>query len=68
MLSTAHHPSYLPQPDVPPTANADAVPNKEEGGGRMRMNTKTSQWRYLLYMGATLTTFLLAAGAKWKNH
>jgi len=34
----------------------------------MRVNTKTSQWRYLLYMGATLTTFLLAAGAKWKNH
>jgi hypothetical protein len=23
--------------------------------------------RHLLYVGATLATFLLAAGAKWKN-
>jgi hypothetical protein len=33
----------------------------------MRENKRTN-WRYLLYVGATLTTFLLAAGAKWKNH
>jgi hypothetical protein len=25
------------------------------------------RWRYLLYMGAALASFLLAAGAKWKN-
>jgi hypothetical protein len=25
------------------------------------------RWRYLVYTGATLATFLLAAGAKWKN-
>jgi hypothetical protein len=30
----------------------------------MRANTK---WRHMLYVGATLATFLLAAGAKWKN-
>ena len=30
----------------------------------MRANTK---WRHLLYVGASLATFLLAAGAKWKN-
>lgn len=34
----------------------------------MHENTHRPNWRYLLYMGATLTTFLLAAGAKWKNH
>jgi hypothetical protein len=33
----------------------------------MRLNEKTN-WRYLLYTGLTLSTFLLAAGAKWKNH
>ena len=31
-------------------------------------NTNKTNWRYLLFMGATLSTFLLAAGAKWKNH
>lgn len=31
-------------------------------------NPKSTNWRYLVYMGATLTMFLLAAGAKWKNH
>ena len=30
----------------------------------MRANTK---WRHMLYVGATLATFLLAAGAKWRN-
>jgi hypothetical protein len=30
----------------------------------MRANTK---WRHLLYVGATLATFLLASGAKWRN-
>jgi hypothetical protein len=34
----------------------------------MRVNTTKINWRYLLYVGATLSTFLLAAGAKWKNH
>ena len=34
----------------------------------MRVNTKDTNWRYLLYTGAMLSTFLLAAGAKWKNH
>jgi hypothetical protein len=33
----------------------------------MKTSHKTN-WRYLLYVGATLSTFLLAAGAKWKNH
>jgi hypothetical protein len=30
----------------------------------MRANTR---WRHLMYVGATLATFLLAAGARWKN-
>jgi hypothetical protein len=30
----------------------------------MRANTK---WRNLIYATATLATFLLAAGARWKN-
>jgi hypothetical protein len=30
----------------------------------MRANTK---WRHMLYASATLATFLLAAGARWKN-
>jgi hypothetical protein len=30
----------------------------------MRANTK---WRHMLYVGASLATFLLAAGAKWRN-
>jgi hypothetical protein len=30
------------------------------------MQAKT-RWRHLMYVGATLATFLLAAGAKWKN-
>jgi hypothetical protein len=25
-------------------------------------------WKHLAYVGATFTTYLLAAGAKWKNH
>jgi hypothetical protein len=24
-------------------------------------------WRHLMYVGATLATFLLATGAKWRN-
>jgi hypothetical protein len=24
-------------------------------------------WRHLLYVGATLATFLMATGAKWRN-
>jgi hypothetical protein len=31
-------------------------------------STTRMNWRYLIYTGATLTMFLLAAGAKWKNH
>jgi len=27
----------------------------------------TKNWRHMLYAGATLATFLLAAGAKFKN-
>ncbi len=30
----------------------------------MRANTK---WRHMLYVGASLAMFLLAAGAKWRN-
>lgn len=30
----------------------------------MRAN---KNWRHMLYVGATLATFLLAAGAKFKN-
>ncbi len=26
-----------------------------------------NRWRQLMYVGATLATFLLAAGARWKN-
>lgn len=33
----------------------------------MRANIAKFPWRRLLYTGATLATFLLAAGAKWKN-
>jgi hypothetical protein len=28
---------------------------------------RNNRWRHLMYVGATLATFLLAAGAKWKN-
>ena len=34
----------------------------------MNRNDRGTNWRYLIYTGATLATFLLAAGAKWKNH
>jgi hypothetical protein len=37
----------------------------KEGGGRMRQYARN--WRHLLYVSATLATFLLAAGAKFKN-
>jgi hypothetical protein len=30
----------------------------------MRANMK---WRHIVYVSATLATFLLAAGARWKN-
>ncbi len=30
----------------------------------MRANNR---WRHLMYVGAALATFLLAAGARWKN-
>ena len=33
----------------------------------MRANIAKVPWRRLLYTGATLAAFLLAAGAKWKN-
>jgi hypothetical protein len=33
----------------------------------MRANIAKFPWRRLLYTSATLATFLLAAGAKWKN-
>jgi hypothetical protein len=33
----------------------------------MRANMKSIPWRRLLFTGATLATFLLAAGAKFKN-
>ena len=33
----------------------------------MRAKIKSIPWRHLLYTGATLATFLLAAGAKYKN-
>jgi hypothetical protein len=29
---------------------------------------KAKNWRHMLYVGATLATFLLAAGARYKNH
>lgn len=34
----------------------------------MNRNDTRTNWRYLTYTAATLATFLLAAGAKWKNH
>ena len=33
----------------------------------MRAKIKSISWRHLIYTGATLATFLLAAGAKFKN-
>jgi hypothetical protein len=33
----------------------------------MRAKINAIPWKHLLYTGATLATFLLAAGAKWKN-
>ena len=33
----------------------------------MRAKIAKFPWRHLLFTGATLATFLLAAGAKWKN-
>ena len=33
----------------------------------MRAKIKSIPWTHLLYTGATLATFLLAAGAKYKN-
>jgi hypothetical protein len=38
----------------------------EGGGDRMRAKLQTTNWRYVLYVSATLATMLLAAGAKWK--
>jgi hypothetical protein len=32
------------------------------------LRARFSKFRALLYTGATLATFLLAAGAKWKNN
>ena len=32
----------------------------------MRAKMRSVNWRYLLYAGATLTTLLFAAGARWK--
>jgi hypothetical protein len=32
------------------------------------MQRYARNWRHLLYVSATLATFLLAAGAKYKNH
>jgi hypothetical protein len=34
----------------------------------MRAKINSIPWKHLLYTGATLATFLLAAGAKWKNN
>jgi hypothetical protein len=34
----------------------------------MRARFSSVNWRHLLYVGATLATTLLAAGAKWRNH
>ncbi len=28
---------------------------------------RAKNWRHLMYVGATLATFLLATGAKWRN-
>jgi hypothetical protein len=33
----------------------------------MRAKITAIPWKHLLYTGATLATFLLAAGAKFKN-
>jgi hypothetical protein len=33
----------------------------------MRAKISCISWKHLLYTGATLATFLLAAGAKFKN-
>jgi hypothetical protein len=55
----------------PPARYADAafppmmLKQPKEGGGRMRRYARN--WRHLLYVSATLATFLLAAGAKYKN-
>ena len=32
------------------------------------MKANSRNWRHLLYVGATFATFLLAVGAKYKNH
>ena len=32
----------------------------------MRTKLMSVNWRHLLYMGATLATMLIAAGARWK--
>ena len=32
----------------------------------MRDKVQKVNWRHVLYAGATLATFLLAAGARWK--
>ena len=40
--------------------------SQREGGGRMRAILKN--WRHYMYVSATLATFLLATGAKFKNH
>jgi hypothetical protein len=32
------------------------------------MKAKLRNWRHTFYVGATLATFLLASGARWKNH
>jgi len=37
-----------------------------QGGGSMRTRISNIPWRRLLYTGATLATFVLAAGAKWR--
>jgi len=42
------------------------VVSQREGGGQMRAILKN--WRHYMYVSATLATFLLATGAKFKNH
>ncbi len=48
-------------PDTPSQPMMLTYPS--QGGEGM----KAKNWRHMLYVGATLATFLLAAGAKFKN-
>jgi len=47
-----------------PTLETTATPSEEVIVLRARFN----KFRALIYTGATLATFLLAAGARWKNN